>query len=67
MVGKTAISIARLVSSIVRVGCIIFLDQGRILADGHHFELLKRNGLYASVWSRYTGGLIDTEKQETAE
>jgi ABC-type multidrug transport system ATPase subunit len=65
--GKTAIAIAHQDNSIARLDCIIFLDQGRILEDGSHFEILERNGLYAPYYNRQSGEFIDTETPEAAE
>lgn len=58
MEGKTVIAIAHRLSTIARMDRIVVLDQGRIAEDGTHAELLARNGIYAALWSRQSGGFI---------
>jgi len=65
MEGKTVLAIAHRLSTIARLDRILVLDQGRIVEDGTHSELLAKGGLYASFWNRQSGGFIDT--QEAAE
>ena len=43
------------------------MDQGRIVEQGTHADLLARNGLYARYWNRQSGGFIGTDEQEAAE
>jgi ABC-type multidrug transport system fused ATPase/permease subunit len=38
------------------------MDGGSIVEMGSHDELLARNGLYASLWRRQSGGFIDAEE-----
>jgi ATP-binding cassette subfamily B protein len=33
-------------------------DQGRVVEDGSHAELLARNGAYQRLWSRQAGGFV---------
>jgi ATP-binding cassette subfamily B multidrug efflux pump len=37
---------------------LIVLDQGKIVEQGSHKELLKAGGLYASLWVRQSGGFL---------
>ena len=62
MQGKTVIAIAHRLSTIARMDRIIVMDQGRIVEQGSHQQLLEQNGLYASFWNRQSGGFIGTEE-----
>jgi ABC-type multidrug transport system fused ATPase/permease subunit len=43
------------------------LDRGRIVEQGTHDELLARNGHYASLWLRQSGGFLDAAETQAAE
>jgi ATP-binding cassette subfamily B protein len=60
MEGKTAIVIAHRLSTIRKLDRIIVLGgDGKVAEEGTHDELLGRDGLYAKLWNRQTGGFID--------
>ena len=61
MAGKTVIAIAHRLSTIAQMDRILVLDDGRIVEQGSHAELLAQGGLYAGFWNRQSGGFIDTE------
>ena len=55
---RTSIVIAHRLSTISQLDRIIVLENGKIIEDGTHSELLKNNGRYASLWKRQTDGFI---------
>jgi ABC-type multidrug transport system fused ATPase/permease subunit len=58
MEGKTVIAIAHRLSTIASMDRIVVLDNGRIVEEGTPSVLLQRDGLYARLWKRQTGGYI---------
>ncbi len=67
MQGRTVIAIAHRLSTIAQMDRLVVLDRGRIVEQGSHDELLRRNGHYASLWRRQSGGFIDVSDQQAAE
>jgi ATP-binding cassette, subfamily B, multidrug efflux pump len=61
MQGKTVIAIAHRLSTIARMDRLVVMQEGRIIETGSHAQLLARNGLYAQLWHRQSGGFIDAE------
>jgi ATP-binding cassette subfamily B protein len=49
---RTTLVIAHRLSTIVHADNILVLEQGKLVEQGRHAELLARNGLYASLWNR---------------
>ncbi|APE31380.1 multidrug ABC transporter ATP-binding protein [Halomonas aestuarii] len=58
MAGKTVIAIAHRLSTIAMLDRLVVIDAGRIVETGRHDELLARNGLYAALWRRQSGGFL---------
>ncbi|WP_249009533.1 ABC transporter ATP-binding protein [Conexibacter sp. DBS9H8] len=58
MEGQTAIVIAHRLSTVAGLDRIVVLDQGRVIEDGAHADLLAADGVYASLWARQSGGFI---------
>lgn len=69
MQGKTVIAIAHRLSTISAMDRLIVLDQGNILEEGSHDELVEQGGIYSDLWSRQSGGFISIgdEKKEAGE
>ncbi len=61
MNNKTVIAIAHRLSTIAAMDRLIVLDQGMIVEQGTHQELLALGGIYAQLWAHQTGGFIGVE------
>jgi ATP-binding cassette subfamily B multidrug efflux pump len=59
MAGKTVVAIAHRLSTIAAMDRLVVLDHGRIVETGRHQELLAKQGLYAELWRRQSGGFLD--------
>ncbi|MBZ9909596.1 ABC transporter ATP-binding protein/permease [Mesorhizobium sp. BR115XR7A] len=67
MQGKTVIAIAHRLSTIAAMDRLVVMDQGRVIEEGSHEELVARGGLYAQLWQRQSGGfLLDDVPVEAA-
>lgn len=62
MQGKTVIAIAHRLSTIAAMDRLIVMDQGRILEQGTHAELLAKNGIYARLWQHQSGGFLGEDQ-----
>lgn len=58
MAGKTVIAIAHRLSTIAAMDRLIVLDQGAIVEQGSHQQLIAQGGIYAQLWAHQTGGFI---------
>ena len=62
MKGKTVLAIAHRLSTIAELDRIVVMDDGQIVEQGSHAQLLARGGLYARYWNRQSGGFLGTEE-----
>ena len=58
MQGKTVIAIAHRLSTIARMDRLVVMERGAVVESGTHAELIARDGLYARLWKRQTGGFV---------
>jgi ATP-binding cassette, subfamily B, multidrug efflux pump len=58
MEGKTVVAIAHRLSTIAAMDRLIVLDEGRIVEEGSHQQLLASGGLYARLWDHQSGGFL---------
>ena len=61
MQGKTVIAIAHRLSTIARMDRLIVLEQGRVVEQGRHAELIALGGHYAKLWAHQSGGFLAEE------
>jgi ATP-binding cassette subfamily B multidrug efflux pump len=66
MQGKTVIAIAHRLSTIAAMDRLVVMDQGRIVEQGTHEQLLAHGGLYAQLWQRQSGGFLELEAEAEA-
>ena len=62
MKNRTSLVIAHRLSTIAKLDRIIVLDQGQIVEDGTHDQLIKQKGIYAKLWQHQSGGFIESEE-----
>ena len=60
--GRTTLTIAHRLSTVVEADEILVLEEGRVVERGRHGDLLARGGTYATMWARQQAGGVDEEK-----
>jgi ATP-binding cassette subfamily B protein len=61
MKGRTSIVVAHRLSTIASLDRIIVLENGKIIEQGSHAELIAKGGAYDKLWSRQSGAFLDGE------
>jgi ABC-type transport system involved in Fe-S cluster assembly fused permease/ATPase subunit len=64
---RTSIVIAHRLSTVVDADQIVVLNEGRVAERGTHAQLLRKNGLYADMWTRQQSEREEEEAQAAAE
>jgi ATP-binding cassette subfamily B protein len=65
--GRTSIMIAHRLSTILDADRIVVMDNGRVVEEGTHAQLLARRGAYASFFDLQSGGLIGDGAAESMD
>ena len=61
MTGKTVIAIAHRLSTIAQMDRLIVIDDGGVVEQGTHEQLIAKDGIYAALWTHQTGGFIGVD------
>ena len=61
MQGKTVIAIAHRLSTIAAMDRLIVFDEGEIIEQGTHQQLMQSQGVYAQLWHHQSGGFLGVE------
>ncbi|WP_283713686.1 ABC transporter ATP-binding protein [Kribbibacterium absianum] len=59
MTGRTSIVVAHRLSTVASLDRIVVLQDGRIVEDGPHAELVAAGGPYEQLWDRQTGAFLE--------
>ncbi|NEP26480.1 MAG: ABC transporter, partial [Moorea sp. SIO3I6] len=52
---RTTIAIAHRLSTVRNADCIYVIEQGKLVEQGRHEQLLEQQGIYAMLWRVQSG------------
>jgi ABC-type multidrug transport system fused ATPase/permease subunit len=58
MHNRTVIAIAHRLSTLREMDRIVVIEDGRIVEDGKHDDLVARGGVYARLWNHQSGSFL---------
>ncbi len=58
---RTVIAIAHRLSTLRHMDRIVVMDDGRVIEEGTHQQLLRKKGRYFALWQHQSGGVIPEE------
>ena len=67
MQGRTTLVIAHRLSTLSEMDRILVFDNGRVIEDGTHHQLLDRGGHYAKMWRMQAGGFLPEQSESGGE
>jgi ATP-binding cassette subfamily B protein len=63
MQNKTTLIVAHRLSTLLNMDRILVFEQGKIVEDGTHKELLKAGGMYKTLWDAQVGGFLPYKRE----
>ena len=64
MGNRTTIIVAHRLSTLSKMDRILVFDQGKIIEEGSHQELINKNGHYAHMWQMQAGGFLPDRPED---
>jgi ATP-binding cassette, subfamily B, bacterial len=55
---STAIVIAHRLSTVQQMDRLVVIDQGAVIEEGNHAQLIRNDSIYAGLWARQSGGFL---------
>ncbi|MER6695005.1 ABC transporter ATP-binding protein, partial [Streptomyces minutiscleroticus] len=67
MDGRTALVVAHRLSTVAGMDRLVVLDQGNVVEQGTHGELLAAGGAYAKLWRHQSGGFLGESAEPASD